>query len=37
MLDELTFLNDIDRSVLVSMGSGSYVVWMVPYGDTHGD
>jgi hypothetical protein len=37
MLDELTFLDDIDQSVLVSMEGGSYVVWMMPYRDTHDD
>ena len=37
MLDELTFLDDLDQSVLVPMAGGSYVVWMVPAGDTGED
>lgn len=32
-LDELTFLDDIDKSVLVPMAGGYYVVWMLPYSD----
>ena len=36
-LDELTFLDDIDRSVLVPMEHGHYVVWMLPSGDTGHD
>jgi hypothetical protein len=34
MLDELTFLDDLDQSVLVPMAGGSYVIWMMPAGDT---
>jgi hypothetical protein len=30
MLDELTFMDDIDKSVLVPMGGAHYVVWMMP-------
>jgi len=30
MLDELTFLDDIDHSVLVPIGGGHYVLWMMP-------
>lgn len=32
MLSELTFAEDIDRSVLVPMETGNYVVWMIPHG-----
>ena len=31
MLDELTFLDDIDKSVLVPIEGAHYVVWMVPF------
>jgi len=34
MLDELTFMDDIDKSVLVQMGGGHYVVWMMPFSET---
>jgi hypothetical protein len=34
LLDELTFLDDIDQSVLVPLSSGLYVIWMVPFADT---
>ena len=37
MLDELTFLDDIDKSVLVPIGGASYVVWMIPFSDTGRD
>jgi hypothetical protein len=37
MLDELTFLEDIDRSVLVPLSGGSYVIWLMPFGDTGRD
>jgi hypothetical protein len=30
-LDELTVLNDIDKSVLVPIAGGHYVVWMLPF------
>jgi hypothetical protein len=33
MLEELTFLEDIDQSVLVPMAGSSYVIWMMPSGD----
>ena len=33
-LDELTFLDDIDKSALVSIDHGHYVIWMLPSGDT---
>ena len=33
MLDELTFLDEIDKSVLVPMADGHYVIWMIPSGD----
>ncbi|PPQ28679.1 hypothetical protein [Rhodopila globiformis] len=33
MLDELTFMDDIDKSVLVPMGGGAYVLWMMPDSD----
>jgi hypothetical protein len=36
-LEELTFLDDIDRSVLVTIEHGQYVVWMLPSGDTRQD
>ncbi len=32
MLDELTFLEDIDKTVLVPMAAGHYVIWMMPFG-----
>jgi hypothetical protein len=31
MLDELTFLDDIDKSVLVPIEGGHYVIWMMPF------
>jgi hypothetical protein len=31
MLDELTFMDDIDKSVLVPMGGAHYVIWMMPF------
>lgn len=34
MLDELTFFDDIDRSAVVRLESGSYILWMVPAGGT---
>jgi hypothetical protein len=33
MLDELTFLDDIDKSVLVPIEGGHYVIWMMPFSD----
>ena len=33
MLDELDFFDDFDRSVVVPLESGNYVIWMVPSGD----
>jgi hypothetical protein len=33
-LDELTFLDDIDESVLVPIEHDHYVIWMLPSGDT---
>jgi hypothetical protein len=36
-LDELTFLDDIDKSVLVPTEGGHYVIWMLPSGDTGQD
>jgi hypothetical protein len=36
-LEELTFLNDIDKSVLVTVGQGHYVIWMLPAGDSGED
>jgi hypothetical protein len=36
-LDELTFLDDIDRSVLVSIERGHYVIWLLPCGDARQD
>ncbi|MDQ2804090.1 MAG: hypothetical protein M3Y41_15960, partial [Pseudomonadota bacterium] len=30
MLDELRFFGSIDRSVVVRLESGDYVIWMVP-------
>lgn len=33
MVDDLTFLDELDASVLVPMGAGEYVVWMMPYAD----
>ncbi len=33
MLDELTVLDDIDKSVLVPIAGGHYVVWMLPFSD----
>jgi hypothetical protein len=32
MLDELTFMDEIDQSVLVAMNGGRYVIWMMPFG-----
>lgn len=37
MLDELTFLEDIDKSVLVSMAGSSYVIWVVPSSDARNE
>jgi hypothetical protein len=31
LVDDLTFLDDLDASVLVPMGGGDYVVWMMPF------
>jgi hypothetical protein len=31
MLEELTFLDDIDASVLVATECGHYVIWMMPF------
>ena len=31
LVDDLTFLDDLDASVLVPMGDGEYVVWMMPF------
>jgi hypothetical protein len=31
MLDELTFLDDIDKSVLVPIEGQHYVIWMIPF------
>lgn len=36
-LEELTFLDDIEKSVLVPLGQGQYVVWMLPSANTSGD
>jgi hypothetical protein len=36
-LVELTFLDDIDKSVLVPIEHGHYVIWMLPSGDTGQD
>ena len=36
-LDALTFLDDIDKSVLVPIEHGHYVIWMLPFGDTGHD
>jgi len=36
-LDDLTFLDGIDESVLVPMGGGHYIVWMVPFGHAERD
>lgn len=33
MLEELEFFEDFDRSAVVSLASGDYVVWMIPSGD----
>ena len=33
MLDELTFLDDIDKSVLVPIEGGYYVIWMMPFSE----
>jgi hypothetical protein len=30
-VDELTFLDDIDKSVLVPIGGAHYVIWMMPF------
>ena len=32
MLEELSFFGSIDRSVVVPLESGNYVIWMVPFG-----
>jgi hypothetical protein len=37
MLDEFTFLDDIDKSVLVPIEHGHYVIWMLPSSDTGQD
>ena len=37
MLEELTFLEDIDRSVLVPIADASYVVWVMPFSETGRD
>jgi hypothetical protein len=37
MLDEFTFLDDIDKSVLVPIEHGHYVIWMLPSGATGQD
>jgi hypothetical protein len=34
ILDELTFLDDIEKSVLVAIEHGHYVIWMLPFSDT---
>ena len=31
MLEELTFMDDIDKSVTVPIGGGHYVIWMMPF------
>jgi hypothetical protein len=31
ILDELTFMDDIDKSVLVAAGGSQYVIWMMPF------
>lgn len=31
MVDDLTFLDDLDASVLVPIASGSYVLWVMPF------
>jgi hypothetical protein len=36
-LEELTFLDDIDKSVLVPIEHGHYVIWMLTCGDTGHD
>jgi hypothetical protein len=33
MLDELTFMDDIDKSVLVPMSGAAYVLWMMRSSD----
>ena len=33
MLDDLTVLDDIDKSVLVPIAGGHYVVWVLPFSD----
>ncbi len=33
LLDELTFLDDIDKSVLVAINDAHYVIWMMPFSD----
>jgi hypothetical protein len=33
ILDELTVLDDIDKSVLVPIAGGHYVIWMLPFSD----
>jgi hypothetical protein len=32
MLDEVSFFENIDRSVIVHLETGYYIVWMVPWG-----
>jgi hypothetical protein len=34
MPDDLTFMDDIDKSVLVPMSGGAYVRWMMPDRDS---
>lgn len=34
MLDEFTFIDDLDKAVLVPIEHGHYVIWMLPSGDT---
>jgi hypothetical protein len=33
MLDELNVFDNVDRSVMVPLESGNYVIWMVPSAD----
>lgn len=33
LVDDLTFLDDLDASVLVPMGGSDYVVWIMPYAE----
>jgi hypothetical protein len=37
MLDEFTFLDEINKSVLVPIEQGHYVIWMLPSGDPDED